>query len=116
MSIGVAFATIRLKMLKQYSDLQWLQERLHMNDIIRESPFYQWALEEGETKGVAQGLAQMRQTVVDFVQEHFPELVQLAEEVMATIDNLPQLGRLSIQLGGAQSTEQAHKILSELAQ
>jgi hypothetical protein len=58
----------------------------------------------------------MRQTIVDFVQECFPELVQLAEEVVATIDNLPQLGRLSIKLGGAQSAEQARKILLELAQ
>ena len=115
-AIGVAFATVRLQTLKRESDLVWLQERLHMNDIIRQSPFYQWALEEGEAKEKAQGLAQMRQTVVDFVQEHFPEFVQLAEEVVATIDNLPQLGRLSIQLGGAQSAEQARMILSSLTQ
>ena len=120
-AIGFAFATIRLQMLKRDSDLEWLQERFcYMNDIIRESPFYQWILEEGEAKGVTQGVAQsvaqMRQTIVDFVRECFPELAQLAEEVVATMDNLPQLGRLSIKLGGAQSTEQARKILSEFAQ
>jgi hypothetical protein len=58
----------------------------------------------------------MRQTVVEIVQEGFPELVQLAEEVVATIDDLPQLGRLSAKLGGVQSAEQARKILSQLAQ
>jgi len=120
-AIGFAFATIRLQMLKRDSDLEWLQERFcYMNDIIRESPFYQWILEEGEAKGVTQGVAQsvaqMRQTIVDFVRECFPELAQLAEEVVATMDNLPQLGRLSIKLGGAQSAEQARKILSEFAQ
>lgn len=87
-----------------------------MNDIIREYPFYQWILEEGEAKGVTQSVAQMRQTIVDFVRECFPELAQLAEEVVATMDNLPRLGRLSIKLGGAQSAEQARKILSEFAQ
>ena len=58
----------------------------------------------------------MRQTAVDVVKESFPELVQLAEEVVATIDNLPQLGRLSAKLGGAQDAEQARKVLSQLVQ
>jgi hypothetical protein len=100
-------------MLKRNSDLEWLEERFfYMEDIIRESPFYQWVLE----KGREQDLAQMRQTIMDFVKEDFPELVQLAEEVVATIDDLPRLGRLSIKLGGVQSAEQARKILSQLAQ
>ena len=73
-AIGFAFATFRLQMLEHWSDLKWLQERFcYMNDIIRESPFYQWILEEGELKGVAQGVAQMRQTIVDFVRDDFPE-------------------------------------------
>ena len=103
-------------MLKRESDLVWLQERLHMNDIIRQSPFYQWALEEGEAKEKAQGLAQMRQTVVEIVQERFPALAQLAEDVVATMDDLAQLRRLAVKLSGAHSTEEARKILLELAQ
>jgi hypothetical protein len=87
-----------------------------MNDIIRESPFYQWILEEGEVKGVAQSVAQARQAVVDFVKGDFPELVQLAEEVVATIDNSAQLIHLSTKLGGAQNAEQARNILSQLVQ
>jgi hypothetical protein len=120
-AIGFAFATVRLEMLEHYSDLEWVQERFcYMNDIIRESPSYQWILEEGEVKGVAQGVAhsvaQARQAVVDFVKGDFPELVQLAEEVVATVDNLPQLLGLLVKLGGAQNAEQAHKILSALVQ
>jgi hypothetical protein len=116
-AIGFAFATVRLEMLERYSDLEWVQERFcYINDIIRESPFYQWILEEGEVKGVAQGVAQARQAVVDFVKGDFPELVQLAEEVVATVDNLPQLLGLLVKLGGAQNAEQAHKILSALVQ
>ena len=115
--IGYTFATRTFQLLKQDSDLQWLKERFrHMDDILRESPVYEWILTEGREEEKAQGLAQMRHTIVDFVQECFPELVQMAGEVVATIDNLPQLGRLSIKLGGAQSTEQVRKILLELAQ
>ena len=106
-AIGFACAAFRLKVLEYWSDLEWLQERFcYMNDIIRESPFYQWILEEGEVKGVAQGIAQgvaqsvaqMRQAVVDFVRDDFPELVQLAEEVVATIDNPTQLVHLTAKL------------------
>ena len=116
-AIGFAFATIRFQTLKRDSDLEWLQERFcRMNDIIRESPFYQWILEEGEAKEKAKSIAQARQTVVEIIQERFPALAQLAEDVVATIDNLAQLVRLSAKLGGAHSAEQAHKILTELAQ
>ena len=83
-----------------------------MHDILRESPAYQWILDEGK----AHGLAQMRQAIVEFVQEHFPALAQLAEEVVATIDKPTQLVHLSIKLGGAQSAEQARQILLDLAQ
>ncbi|HWS84577.1 MAG TPA: hypothetical protein VN207_10000 [Ktedonobacteraceae bacterium] len=127
--IGFTFASIRFRQLEQYSDLEWLGRKFrHMHDIIRESPVYAWILEEGEAKGevkgiakglaqgVAQGIAQTRQTIVEFVQEHFPALAQLAEEVVATIDNQAQLVRLTAKLGSAQDVEQARKILLDLAQ
>ncbi len=110
--IGFTFAAIMFRMLKQFEDLEWLKRRFrHMNDIIRESPVYEWILREGREEEKAQGLAQTRQAVVDFVQERFPTLAQLAEEVVATIDNPAQLVRLTGQLGGAQSAEQARQIL-----
>ncbi len=119
--IGYLFAARTFELLKQEINLAWLEERgRHMDDFLSESPAYQWILEKGEAQGVAQGVTQsvtqMRQTIVDFVRDDFPELVPLAEEVVATIDNLPQLGRLSIKLGGAQNAEQARKILSQLVQ
>ena len=67
-------------------------------------------------RGHAQDLAQTRQTVVDFVRDGFPELVQRAEEVVATIDNPAQLVHLTAKLGGAQNAEQARKVLSQLVQ
>jgi predicted transposase YdaD len=127
--IGYLFATQTFKLENKHSELKWLERKFRqMQDFLSESPAYQWILEEGEEKGVAQGIAQgiaqgmaqgvaqMRETIVNFVREHFPELVQLAEEVVATMDNLSELGRLSIKLGGAQDAEQARKFLLEFAQ
>ncbi len=115
--IGFTFAAIMFLTLKRDSDLKWLERKFrHMHDIIRESPVYDWILTEGIAKEKAQGIAQARQAVVDFVQEHFPALAQFAEEVVATIDNLAQLVRLTGNLGGAQSVEQAHQILLDARQ
>ncbi len=119
--IGYLFAARTFELLKQESNLAWLEERgRHMDDFLSESPAYQWILEKGEAQGIAQGVtqsvAQMRQAIVDVMQEDFPELVQLAKEVVATIDNPAQLVRLTAKLGGAQDAEQAHKILSQLVQ
>jgi len=111
--IGYLFAAHTFKLLKQFDDLEWLERRfLHMQDFLKESPAYQWILEGGREEG----LAQARQAVVDFVQKRFPELAQLAEEVVATIDSQAQLILLTGDLGGAHSAEEAHKILSELVQ
>jgi len=115
--IGYLFAARTFQLLNQYSDLAWLQERVrHMSDFLSESPAYQWILTEGREEEKAKSIAQTRQAVVDFVQKRFPELAQLAAEVVATIDSPAQLVQLTGDLGGAQSVEQAHKILAELAQ
>ncbi len=75
--IGYIFAARTFELLKQESNLAWLKERgRHMDDFLSKSPAYQWILDKGE----AQGVAQMRQTIVDFVRNNFPELVQLAEK------------------------------------
>ena len=68
--IGYLFAARTFELLKQESNLAWLKERgRHMDDFLSESPAYQWILDKGE----AQGVAQMRQTIVDFVRDDFPE-------------------------------------------
>ncbi len=72
--IGYLFATRTFQLGNQDTDLEWLKERFrHMHDFLRESPAYQWILDEGREEGreeqKAQGLAQMRQTVVEIVQE-----------------------------------------------
>jgi len=115
--IGFTFATFVFHKLKRYSDLEWLEKRFHyMHDILRESPVYEWILAEGREEEKAQGIAQTRQAVLEFVQEHFPVLARLAEEVVATIDNLAQLVRLTGKLGSAQDAEQARQVLLDARQ
>jgi hypothetical protein len=131
--IGFTFASIMFRKLKRYSDLKWLERRFrHMHDIIRESPVYEWILAEGKAEGKAEGeakgkaegkaegeakgKAETRQAVVGLVQERFPGLAQLAEEVVATIDNFAQLVRLTANIGSAQSVEQARQVLSDARQ
>jgi predicted transposase YdaD len=123
--IGFTFASIMFRKLKRYSDLKWLERRFrHMHDIIRESPVYEWILAEGKAEGEAKGKAEgeakgkaeTRQAVVGLVQERFPGLAQLAEEVVATIDNFAQLVRLTANIGSAQSVEQARQVLSDARQ
>jgi hypothetical protein len=123
--IGFAFASIMFRKLKSYSDLEWLERRFrHMHDIIRESPVYEWILAEGKAEGKAEGRAEgkaegkaeMQQAVVGFTQERFPMLAQLAEEVVATIDNFAQLVRLTAKIGSAQSVEQARQVLLDARQ
>jgi predicted transposase YdaD len=105
------------RQLKRDKDLEWLERNFrHIYDIIRESPIYEWILAEGREEQKAQGLAQMRQTVVEIVQERFPALAQLAEEVVATMDDLAQLRRLAVKLSSVQNTEQAHKSIVDLVQ
>ncbi len=65
-------------------------------------------------EGKAQGLAQ---AIVDIVQDCFPELEQLAKDVVANITDLTQLRHLLVKLNSsAHSAEQARQILLAFAQ
>jgi hypothetical protein len=62
-------------------------------------------------QGQAQGLTQMRQTIVDIVQERFPALAQLAAEIAETISDLAQLRHLSVRLSCVHTAEEARQLL-----
>jgi hypothetical protein len=67
-------------------------------------------------QGQAQGLGQMRQTIIDIVQERFPALAELAAQIAETITDLAQLRRLAVRLSCVQSAEEAHQLLLSFAQ
>ncbi len=96
--------------LKKENDKNWLRRRFGMlKDILEGSWTFQEMRDEFLLEG---GIAQMRQAVVDVVQECFPELEQLAKDVVANISDLTQLRHLLVKLSSsAHSAEQARQIL-----
>jgi hypothetical protein len=107
--------------LKKPTDKLWLKRRFAMlQDLLEESwtlqEFRDEYLQQGEVRGVALGLTQMRQTIVDIVQERFPVLAQLAAGIAAAISDLAQLRQLAVRLSCAQSAEEARQLLLQWAQ
>jgi predicted transposase YdaD len=99
---------------------KWLERRYnHMHDILRESPAYQWILDEGEEKGIAKGLQQglqqgLRQSAINIVVARFPELELLAKAKILTLDNQEHLQHLIIDLSIAHSKEEIERVLHAL--
>ncbi len=112
--------------LKKENDQNWLKRRFAMlKDILEESwtfremrdELLQKGLVEGKAEGRAEGVVQMCQAVVDVVQECFPELTQLAKDVVAPITDLTQLRHLLVKLSSsAHNAEQARQVLLAFAQ
>src|SRR6266852_1106950 len=62
------------------SDMLHLKRRFSMfQDILRESPIYQELVEQGREEERQQELQRQRQTLMSFVQRHFPEISALAK-------------------------------------
>ncbi len=90
--IGYLFAARTLNS-QQESNLAWLKERgRHMDDFFSESPAYQWILDKGE----AQGVAQMRQTIVDFMRERLSRASPTSRRSSGNHRQSATAGRLSI--------------------
>jgi len=116
-AIAYLFASRVFQRLERKDDLRWLERRFrNMNDILRESPFYQQILAEGEAKGEAKGAAVIKQATLEIVQQRFASLTDLAETLVASINDLTQLQSLLTKLILAQDVEQARQDLLDCAQ
>jgi len=106
--IGYALAS---KVLKD--DLQWLKRRFAMlGDILRETPVYQEVLAEGVERGIKEGkLEAQRQTLVDIVQERFPEVADLAKKQADAIEDSEVLRRLTVKMSVVQTSKEAEQYL-----
>jgi hypothetical protein len=90
----------------------WLQRRFQMlNDILRES----WVSQEWLQEGRQEGLATLRQAVLDVVQARFPELLALAQGQVAAPEDLDILRGLIVQLSTAATAAEAQQRLQELS-
>ena len=106
--IGYALAS---KVLKD--DLNWLRRRFAMlGDILRETPVYQEVLEEGLEKGLKEGeLRAQRRTLIDIVQERFPDVIHLAKKQADAIEDPEVLRRLTVKMSVVQTSKEAEQYL-----
>jgi hypothetical protein len=66
--------------------MEWFKRRFSMfQDILRESTIYQELVEQGREEELQQELHRQRQTLMGFVQRHFPELGALAKQQIDSV-------------------------------
>ncbi|HWS83787.1 MAG TPA: hypothetical protein VN207_05960 [Ktedonobacteraceae bacterium] len=105
LEVGLFCASL---VLKSKFERRWLTERYHdmLQDFIEDS----WIYEEGLEKG----LQRAQQTAIRIVVARFPQLRQLAEEIIEKINDANRLQVLAIELSVVSSQEQAKDLLLSL--
>jgi predicted transposase YdaD len=101
---------------------EWFKRSFAMlEDILEESWTYQEIVKKGMQKGLEQGREEERQqriqeqyqTLLSFVQVRFPELVSLAKQQTATINDPEVLHNLIVKLFAMQTADEARQALME---
>ena len=95
-----------------------------LEDILRDTPVYQEVLAEGEEKGLEKGLEKgrelglkegeilaQRQTLLDIVQERFPEIARLAKQQVDAIEDTDVLRRLTVKISIVKTSKEAEQYL-----
>jgi predicted transposase YdaD len=88
-------------------------------DILRESWVYQEIGHEFHEKGIEEGLEQgtvkgQRHTLMSYLQTRFPEITNLANQQINSINDPKALDAVSVKLFAAQTVEEAKQILLEV--
>lgn len=97
---------------KKGSELEWFRKRFSMHqDILRESSVYQEIVEEVREEERQQELQRQRQTLMGFVQRHFPEISALAKQQVDSVTDPEILQRVILKLLDSQTVEEAKQIL-----
>lgn len=79
-----------------------------LNDFLRNSPAYQEVLAEGLKEGE---LLAQRRTLLDIVQERFPEIVPLAKKQADAIEDPEVLRRLTVKMSILQTSKEAEQYI-----
>jgi hypothetical protein len=104
--LALAFSLASM-VLTSTSDQQWLDGEVAMlEEILRDTWFYQRILKEGEQKGIEQGIEQERkrelqrwgQALVNSVEANFPSLVPLARRCAESINDPDVLQKALLQI------------------
>jgi hypothetical protein len=97
---------------KKGPELEWFKRRFSMfQDILRESPIYQELVEQGREEERQQELHRQRQTLMGFVQRHFPELGALAKQQIDSVTDPEILQTVILRLLDCQTIEEAKQLL-----
>ena len=80
-------------------------------DILRESPIYQELVEQGREEERQQELQRQRQTLMSFVQRHFPEISALAKLQVDSVADPEFLQTVILKLLDCQTLEEARQLL-----
>ena len=92
-----------------------------LDDIIRETWFYQdirkQGLEEGREEGREQGKQEgLYVALLDIIQDRFPGIVDLAKKQIEPIKDSMVLRRLIVEMSAVQSAEKARQYIEELGE
>ena len=94
-----------------------------LGDFLRDSPVYQEVLEEGMEKGLEkgiekgiekgrqEGLRTQRRTLLEIIQERFPELAFLAKKQAEAINDPEVLSRLTVKISIVSTAREAEQYL-----
>ena len=77
------------------------------NDIFAQTPTYQKLVKQGREEGIEA----LRQTLVDVVQEHFPEIVAFAQKKVEGMEDLTFLRHLIVKMSTARTIQEAIQLL-----
>ena len=112
LALALTFASM---VFDEDSSKQWLERKVAMlEDIVRDTWFYQKILKDGLEEGREEGRLQTLQMVIlDIIQERFPLLLDLARELLSSIQEAGILRNLHTKIALAQSSEEVEHYLRE---
>jgi predicted transposase YdaD len=96
----------------------WFQRRFEMrHDILEDTWAYQAIGERFREKGVKEGRQEgVQQTILNFMQARFPDLVALTKSQVRQIHDQAILDALILKVGTAQSGEEVLRFLAEVTE
>lgn len=80
-------------------------------DILKESPAYQEIFAQGFEKGRQERMQELRQMLMTFVTQRFPNLERLAKGQLSLIKQPQTLTNLILKMISAHTQEEAHDYL-----
>jgi predicted transposase YdaD len=94
------------------AEQEWLERRFAMlNDTLRNTRAYQKILKEGREEGLEKGRQEaLQQALLDVVEEHFPQIMNMATQQVKAIGDPATLRHLIVKMTTVQTAEDAEQL------